>query len=77
MEIFNAPSFWATLGFADRRLKILHYLDQFIGMFAEHLCILLHFLLISILGSFNQDQEGNICLQEGVRDMVHYSFAQL
>lgn len=58
-------------------LKILHYLNQFVGVLTKHLRIFLDFFLIAILGSFNQDQEGNIGLQERVRNMVHYSFTQL
>lgn len=55
----------------------LHHLDQLVGVLTEHLCILLDFFLIAIFGSFNQDKQGNVGLQERVRDMVHYSFAQL
>lgn len=58
-------------------VEALNYLNQFVGMLTKHLCIFLDFFLVSILGSFNQNQEGNIGLQERVRDMVHYSFTQL
>lgn len=57
--------------------KNIQYLNQFVGMLTEHLSIFLNFFLIAILSSFNEDQEGNIGLQERVRDMVHHSFAQL
>lgn len=58
-------------------MENLHYLNQLVGMLAEHLCILLDFFLVAVFGSFNQDEQGNVGLQEGVRDMVHYGFAQL
>lgn len=57
--------------------KNIQYLNQFVGMLTEHLSIFLNFFLIAILSSFNEDQEGNISLQERVGDMVHHSFAQL
>lgn len=62
---------------AQTKKKNIQYLNQFVGMLTEHLSIFLNFFLIAILSSFNEDQEGNIGLQERVRDMVHHSFAQL
>lgn len=61
----------------QKKNKTIQYLNQFVGMLTEHLSIFLNFFLIAILSSFNEDQEGNISLQERVRDMVHHSFAQL
>ena len=46
-------------------------------MFAEDLGVLLNLLLVAILGCFDQDQQRNIGLQEGVRDVVHHCFTQL
>jgi len=59
------------------KLKMIHYLNQLVGVLTEHLCIFLYFFLVAILGSFNQNQEGNVGLQERVGDVVHHSFAQL
>ena len=58
-------------------LHVMTYLHQLVGVLAEHLGVLLHLLLVAALGRLDEHQQGNVGLQEGVRDVVHHRLPQL
>lgn len=53
------------------------YLDELVGVLTEDLGIFLHFLLVAVLGRFDEDQERHVGLQEGVGHVVHHCLSQL
>ena len=53
------------------------YLDQLVGVLAEHLRILLDLLLVATLGSLDEHQQWHVGLQERVGDVVHHRLPQL
>lgn len=68
---------WVASGLAVKGWETGRYLDELVGVLAEHLRVLLHLLLVAVLGGFDQDQQGDVGLQEGVGDVVHHSFTEL